>query len=79
MATDYKSYVRRPIQEKVFRQQRREKRRSESLPGWVWFAGGLLLGAMVMGVVWVKDYQANRQAAEAQLKDTQTQLQAVDP
>ncbi len=74
MATDYKSYVRRPIQEQTTRQQRREKRRSEALPGWVWFAGGVLLGALVMGIVWVKDYQANSQAAEAQLKDAQTEL-----
>lgn len=73
MATDYKSYVRRPIQEKASRQQRREKRRSEALPGWVWFAGGLLLGALMMGVVWVKEYQANSMVAEAQLKDAQTQ------
>ncbi len=77
MATDYKSYVRRPIQDKTSRRQRREKRRSESLPGWVWFAGGLLLGAMAMGVVWVKDYQANSQAAEAQRKDAQTEQQAA--
>ncbi len=74
MATDYKSYVRRPIQEQTTRQQRREKRRSEALPGWVWFAGGVLLGALVMGIMWVKDYQANSQAAEAQLKDAQTEL-----
>lgn len=74
MATDYKSYVRRPIQEQTTRQQHREKRRSEALPGWVWFAGGVLLGALVMGIVWVKDYQANSQAAEAQLKDAQTEL-----
>ena len=74
MATDYKSYVRRPIQEQTTRQQRREKRRSEALPGWVWFAGGVLLGALVMGIVWVKDDQANSQAAEAQLKDAQTEL-----
>ncbi len=73
MATDYKSYVRRPIQEKTSRQQRREKRLSEPQPGWVWFAGGLLLGALVMGVMWVKDYQANSQAAEAQRKDAQTE------
>ncbi len=79
MATDYKSYVRRPIQEKTSRQQRREKRRSEPLPGWVWFASGVLLGALVMGIMWVKDYQANSQAAEAQLKDAERQQQAVEP
>ena len=75
MATDYKSYVRRPIQEKAIRQQRR----SQPLPGWVWFAGGVLLGALVMGIMWVKDDQANSQVAEAQRKDAETQQQAAAP
>ena len=69
MATDYKSYVRRPMQEQISRQQRREKNRSESLPGWIWFAGGVLLGTLVMGVMWLKDHQAISQAAEVRLED----------
>lgn len=75
MATDYKSYVRRPMQEQISRQQRREKNRSESLPGWIWFAGGVLLGALVMGVMWLKDHQAISQAAEAQLEDAKREVQ----
>jgi cell division protein FtsN len=67
------------MQEKNSRQLRREKRRSEPLPGWVWFAGGLLLGALVMGIVWVKDYQVNSQVAEAQLKNAQTEQAVTAP
>ena len=77
MATDYKSYVRRPIQEKASRQQRREKRRSDPLPGWVWFAGGVLLGALVMGIMWLKDHQANSQAGVALLEDAKIEQQAA--
>ena len=69
MATDYKSYVRRPMQEQVSRQQRREKTRSQSLPGWIWFAGGVLLGGMAMGVMWLKDHQAVSQAAELRIEE----------
>ncbi len=69
MATDYKSYVRRPMQEQISRQQRREKNRSASLPGWIWFAGGVLLSALVMGVMWFKDREAISQAAETRLEE----------
>jgi cell division protein FtsN len=75
MTTDYKSYVRRPMQEQISRQQRREKNRSESLPGWIWFAGGVLLGTLVMGVMWLKDHQAISQAAEARLEDAKIEKQ----
>lgn len=69
MATDYKSYVRRPMQEQISRQQRREKNRPASLPGWIWFAGGVLLSAMVMGIMWFKDREAISQAAETRLEE----------
>ncbi len=69
MATDYKSYVRRPMQEQISRQQRREKNRPASLPGWIWFAGGVLLSALVMGVMWFKDREAISQAAETRLEE----------
>ena len=75
MATDYKSYVRRPIQEKASRQERRDKRRSEPLPGWVWFAGGVLLGAVVMGVMWLQEHQATSRAGEAPLVNAEMQQQ----
>jgi len=75
MATDYKSYVRRPMQEQISRQQRREKNRPESLPGWIWFAGGVLLGTLVMGVMWLKDHQAISQAAEVRLEDARRDAQ----
>lgn len=77
MATDYKSYVRRPNQEKTSRQQRRETHRQEPLPGWVWFAGGVLLGALVMGAMWLKERQANGQAGEARLEAVETEQQAA--
>jgi cell division protein FtsN len=69
MATDYKSYVRRPMQEQISRQQRREKNRPASLPGWIWFAGGVLLSALVMGVMWFKDREAISQAADTRLEE----------
>ncbi len=75
MATDYKSYVRRPMQEQISRQQRRDNNRSESLPGWMWFAGGVLLGALVMGVMWLKDHEAISQAAEARFEDAKREMQ----
>ena len=75
MATDYKSYVRRPMQEQISRQKRRDNNRSESLPGWIWFAGGVLLGALVMGVMWLKDHQSISQMAEARLEDAKREVQ----
>ena len=77
MATDYKSYVRRPMQEQISRQQRREKNHSASLPGWIWFAGGVLLSALVMGIMWSKDRQAISQAAETRLEEAIIQERQV--
>lgn len=77
MAADYKSYVRRPMQEQISGQQRKGKKHSESLPGWIWFAGGVLLGALVMGVMWLKDHQAISQAVEARLEDAKIEQQSA--
>lgn len=75
MATDYKSYVRRPIQEKTFRQERRGINHPKPLPGWVWFAGGVLLGGLMMGVMWLKDRQAVSRAIETRLVNAAAQQQ----
>lgn len=78
MAMDYKSYVRRPIQEKeASRRQRRERSGPQPLPGWLWFAGGVLLGAVVMGMMWLKDHQAISRAVEAQTGEAGTGQQAA--
>ncbi|MEN8213899.1 MAG: SPOR domain-containing protein [Pseudomonadota bacterium] len=75
MATDYKSYVRRPVHQKHSRQQRRQKRRNAPLPGWLLFAGGLLLGAMAMGWMKLQQGEANSPVEQASAVDVKLQQQ----
>jgi cell division protein FtsN len=75
MPTDYKSYVRRPESGQARRSERPSGRGDAHVPAWAWFAGGLLLGIVVMGVMWLQDHQQITQAMEAQLRSGEVQQQ----
>lgn len=79
MAADYKSYVRRPIQEKAYQQERRGRSRPQPMPAWMWFAGGVLLGALVFGVMWLKDRQTFNREMEARLASALQQQAEASP
>lgn len=75
MPTDYKSYVRRPESGQARRSERINGDGDAHMPAWAWFAGGLLLGIVVMGVMWLQDHQQITRAIEAQLRSSAVQQQ----
>lgn len=75
MPTDYKSYVRRPEPGQTRRSERLNASGDEHMPAWAWFAGGLLLGIVVMGLMWLQDHQQITRSIEAQLRSSEVQQQ----